>query len=234
VVAAIVAVLLVLLTPVTPAGGACPDTSIIGARGSGQSGYGDQVGGVVEAAMTSLATLGRSVTADALDYPAISITDSFGLALFNGDYERSVEAGVEALEASLSDIATRCPATEVVLVGYSQGSQVIKLALQGVDPRLRIGGVILLADPMRDPTQRGIVRLGNPAVDRDGTFGALAVPERMRPVTIDVCADGDGICERGRRGFTAHIDGYTDAAVEVIPYLIADLDQRRSVHRGPR
>ena len=58
----------------------CPDVHIIGARGSGQpSGYGEQVAPVVEALVAGISATGRSVTDEPLDYPAISISDSFGV-----------------------------------------------------------------------------------------------------------------------------------------------------------
>ena len=223
---AVTALVLTLLLPVTYAPNACADVHIVGVRGSGQSGYGEQVGDVVDAAVNAISAQGRSVTTDSLPYPAVSITDSFGLVLLNGDYERSVLSGVGALGASLEAITASCPMSDIVLVGYSQGAQVIKLALSASRPDHRIASVVLLADPTRDPSQRGILRLGDPSVEREGSFGPVALPDHIRTVAIDVCAPGDGVCERGRSDLAAHIDGYRDAAGAVIPWLLTDLAQR--------
>jgi pimeloyl-ACP methyl ester carboxylesterase len=203
----------------------CADLQVIGIRGSGQpAGYGAQVGPVVEAVERVASATGRSVDSVALEYPALSLADSFGLALFTGEYDASVRAGADALVAEIGDIATACPGTRFVLVGYSQGAQVIKAALADAPPTERIGGVVLLADPTRDPDQRGIIRLGDPTAERAGAFGAVPLPDHLRSVAVDVCAAGDGVCERGRRDLLAHTEGYADAPAAVVPWLVAELD----------
>ncbi len=202
---------LALLVPVPGQSGGCPDVLIIGARGSGQSSYGEPVGAMVTAVAGHLSAAGRTVDAAALEYPAISVTDSFGLVLLNGDYDRSVADGVAELRRVLASQGERCRRTDIVLIGYSQGAQVIKEALAGSEPGYRIAGVVLLADPTRDPTQPGVRRFADPsASNAAGSFGAIALPGYARPITIDVCALGDAVCARGRFAFGAHVDGYTD------------------------
>lgn len=223
----VLALVLALLSPPASATDPCVDIHIIGIRGSGQSvGYGDQVTGVVDGLEAALMGRGISVTAEPLDYPAISVSDSFGLVLFTGAYDASVSAGIDALRATLDATDVVCPATEFVLVGYSQGAQVIKNTLAGIQPSVPIAGVVLLADPTRDAAQPGIVRLGDPLAERDGAFGAIVLPHHVSAVAIDVCAAGDGVCERGRQGFTAHVDGYDTASELVVPYVLAELDSR--------
>lgn len=233
--AAVAAVLLTLLFPLSPGSGdaGCVDAHVIGVRGSGQApGFGDQAAPVVESVVETLAASGRTVDTVALDYPALSLADSFGLALFTGEYDDSVRAGASALLASLASTATRCPRTEFVLVGYSQGAQVIKTALADAPPLRRITGIVLLADPTRDHRQAGIVRLGDPAVERPGAFGALPLPDHLRAVTLDVCAPGDGICERGRSDLRAHTGGYGTADTDIAPAFAAELADR--LRRPPR
>lgn len=229
------ALVLTLLAPFVSTSDGCADIHIVGVRGSGQSaGFGEQVGRVVVGIEAALAARGINVTSEALDYPAISVTDSFGLVLVTGDYDRSVSAGVDALRSTLGTTASSCPTPEFLLVGYSQGAQVIKTALAGVQPTIPIAGVVLLADPTRDATQTGIVRLGDPALERDGAFGAIALPHHLSAVAIDVCAVGDGVCERGRQSFTAHTEGYGDASELAVPYLLAEMDSRARFSRLPR
>ncbi len=127
-----IALVISLLIPAQIAGvSECDDAHIIGARGSGQTNYGDQVGAVVAGTAMSIRQTGRTVAAHPLEYPAISISDSFGLVLLNGDYGRSVKAGVDSLLSDLDALREECPLTQIVLIGYSQGSQVIKTAMEG-------------------------------------------------------------------------------------------------------
>ncbi len=220
-----------LLVPVSTGSDECPDVQVIGVRGSGQSEYGEQVRGVVDVLVGRLTATGRSVSEAPLEYPAISVSDSFGLVLLNGGYDASVARGVEALRAVMSETNRTCGRTGIVLVGYSQGSQVIKQAVERFAPNVRITAVALLADPTRDPAQPGVWRLGDPSGEHGGSFGSLALPERLRPITVDVCAAGDWVCERGRFAFRAHTDGYTEIPSVVVDRLMALMENE--VVRGP-
>jgi hypothetical protein len=212
----------------------CPDVHVIGVRGSGQVAYGSQVEGVVDAVRDGAATMGLDTAAEAIEYPSISVTESLGLVLINGEYDRSVAAGVDALRSAMRRVADRCPRTGLALVGYSQGAQVIKSALDGSTPGLHIAAVVLLADPTRDAAQAGITRLGDPSVAADGAFGAIALSDHLRAVAVDVCAAGDGVCERGRRSLVAHTEGYADAGPLVVPFVLAELSDRLPTVVGPR
>ncbi len=210
----IVALLLVaaLLVPSFGQRDGCADVFVVGVRGSGQSGYGQQVSGAIDVIVEQIVSSGRTVTDVPLEYPAISVSDSFGLVLINGDYDRSVERGVQELRSVLAQESVRCGASSIVLVGYSQGAQVIKEAVAGSVPDVRIGALVLLADPTRDPSQPGVTRIGAPSTARGGSFGPLGLPEHLRPLTIDVCVLGDVVCESGRLVIGAHVNGYSDLA----------------------
>ena len=202
---------LFLISAIVPVGAGepgCSDVQIVGVRGSGQSGYGEQVGDVVRTLERDIGASGRSVSAVALEYPAISISDSFGLVLLTGEYDRSVAAGMAELRLTVDDVTDSCRETQIVLIGYSQGAQVIKQTMENTVPDARIASVVLLADPTRDPSQFGLTRLGDSENERGGSFGAVALPGYLRTVAVDVCVDADGICERGVFGFFAHTDGY--------------------------
>lgn len=222
----VLALVATLLLPVHAASvDGCADVHIIGARGSGQTGYGDQVGAVVSESAAKIRQTGRTVDTHSLDYPAISISDSFGLVLLNGDYARSVAAGAAALRADLDTLRERCPQTPIILVGYSQGSQAIKQALADRPPIDRISSVVLLADPTRDITQLGVMRIGADA-EGSGAFGSVMLPEHLRTVALDVCAVGDGVCGVG--SFLAHIDGYESLAGPIAGQILGELVPTRS------
>lgn len=216
-------VALSLLFPVqADASDACADVVVVGVRGSGQVGYGEQVGGVVEAISAELWQSGLSVSGVALDYPAVSITDSFGRALLNGDYGLSVNEGAAALIKLLDDVRWDCPASGVILVGYSQGAHVIKLATLDRPPIDRIISVVLLADPVRDTVQPGVLRIRSQS--GTGALGTFPVSEHIRPVTIDVCTFNDPFCTGEGLGFSDHIEGYVDAHEDVISQVLRDVE----------
>lgn len=208
----VVALLLVvaLLVPSVGRSDGCSDVFVVGVRGSGQSRYGPQVSGTVDVLVDRIGSSGRTVTDVPLEYPAISVSDSFGLVLLNGEYDRSVRSGVQELRRVLAEETTRCGGSSIVLVGYSQGAQVIKESVAGSVPDVRIAALVLLADPTRDPSQPGVSRVVDSSTRRGGSFGVIPLPEHLRPVTIDVCAPGDVVCERGSLVIGAHVNGYSD------------------------
>jgi cutinase len=225
-----IALVLSLLSPlVAGAETACSSVSIIGVRGSGQTAFGDQVGGVVEAVSSEIAAIGGSVSQLALDYPAVSISDNFGLALFNGDYNRSVAAGTANLSGILDDLGSQCPRTVIVLVGYSQGAQVIKDAMADRDPIDRIASVVLLADPTRETFQLGVRRIGN--LVGVGALGSEPLAEHIRPITIDVCAETDSVCSGRGLDFESHINGYRTVADEVVQRVLRDIENSTIAYR---
>lgn len=226
--------LAIILTPLTfslPDG--CADVHVIGARGSGQSGYGDQVEGVVDAITAGARSVGMTASDEPLDYPAVSITDSLGLVLVTGDYARSVDDGAEALRTAVDRAAAECPNTRTVIVGYSQGAHVVKQAFADEHSH-PVAAVVLLADPTRDPSQLGIRRLGSPPGEEAGAFGAIRLPDHVRVVAIDVCAAQDVVCDRSSGGFLAHIDGYEVYEADVAAAAIGLLERLPSRRLSPR
>ena len=230
---AAVALVLMLATPFqTVIAEGCPDIAIVGARGSGQQGYGEQVGDVVRGLVDDAQRIGLNAKDAPLDYPAISLADSFGLALFTGEYDRSVATGVEALTGELERLRSQCPTTGVVLVGYSQGAQVIKQTMLSRAPLDRIVSVILLGDPTRDVLQTGYSRLGDKTITAPGSLGALTLANHIRPLAIDVCAVNDAVCSGAGINFQGHLQGYSDTYAEVRPLLVQRLADLVLRHRG--
>jgi pimeloyl-ACP methyl ester carboxylesterase len=220
-----VALVLALLSPfhtVTAEG--CPDIHVVGARGSGQQGYGEQVGGIVKGIVADAERDGLDVDDVVLDYPAISLAESFGFALFTGEYDRSVETGVDALTAELDALRATCPTTRVILIGYSQGAQVIKQTMLARPPVDRIESVILLGDPTRDVLQVGLARFGDVMILNPGSLGAVDIASHIRPISIDVFALNDSVCSGAGINFQGHLDGYADTYAEIGPLLAQRLN----------
>jgi cutinase len=185
----------------------CAEVTIIGVPGSGQSGgLGPQVEAVADRAGEILDVGGRTSAVRALDYPAIDLARTFGLALFDGRYADSVAAGADALAAALLTEAAACPETVFAVVGYSQGAQVIRASAAGLPATSQIAAIVLIADPTASLAD-AVVRIGGPRAD-DGSLGAIPLPTRYLSRTIDVCAAGDRFCGSGRLAIGAHSGGY--------------------------
>jgi hypothetical protein len=133
--------------------------------------------------------LGRTVRTHDLVYPA-----TFA-------YLRSKREGVDALRARLAQTATACPDTRFVLIGYSQGADVIgdTLSSGNVPAADRIGAVVLFGDPAfnsREPFATGSFRVGT-----DGTLarpgGAL---DGFADRIVSFCNHDDERCQQGASG----------------------------------
>jgi len=191
----------------------CPDVHWIGAAGSGErDGYGAASnGGMGEivydsyvALQQQLAQEGRTITAEAVDYPATDVPDNAGI----GDwlkYMGSVDTGTAALGGQYAAFTAQCPNTKVVLAGYSQGAMIVhrNLAAIGADPNLAAS--LLIADGDRHPDDT-TVNIGSASKDPQKTGGAAqdwpilahapaTLPLAIGSRTISVCDRGDAVCD---------------------------------------
>ncbi|KAH6892591.1 carbohydrate esterase family 5 protein [Thelonectria olida] len=101
----------------------CPDIHVFGARETTVSaGYGS-AGTVV----TSILNAHTGATSEAIVYPACGGQSSCG----GISYANSVVAGTSAVATAVNSFHQQCPTTKLVLVGYSQGGQIMDNALCG-------------------------------------------------------------------------------------------------------
>jgi hypothetical protein len=179
-----------------------------------------------------------------LGYPAIGFPYSdrwFGLWGTPGqridNYLASVDQGVAALEhvvagRYLTSVAGCRPA--FVLVGYSQGAQVVRGALAELgDFRDAIAAVVLIADPTFDPADGSAKfggSLGPPSPSRVGFMtvlgeDALGLPEWAADRATSICVRTDPVCQQVDNALLApitalkfvlspfHIWGYTSGVL---------------------
>ena len=66
-------------------------------------------------------------------------------------FMNSVDAGTAALGAQYASFAQRCPATKVVLAGYSQGAMVVHRNLNALADSPNVAAALLIADGDRLP-----------------------------------------------------------------------------------
>ncbi|KFY91902.1 hypothetical protein V500_04407 [Pseudogymnoascus sp. VKM F-4518 (FW-2643)] len=101
----------------------CPSIHVFGARettaGAGYGSSATVVNGILSA--------NSGATSEAIDYPACGGQASCGGA----SYSQSVQAGFAAAATAVNNFNSQCPDTKLVLVGYSQGSEVFDTSLCG-------------------------------------------------------------------------------------------------------
>jgi acetylxylan esterase len=97
--------------------GSCPPVHVFGARETtAPAGYGSS-----ESVVEAIVAANSGATSEAIDYPAVG----------DSQYSASVQAGVQAVAEAVNNYVQQCPDTKIVLVGYSQGSQIIDDAMCG-------------------------------------------------------------------------------------------------------
>ncbi len=175
----------------TARAGQCPDVQLIFARGTAEPpGLGPEGDALLAALQPALGS--RSVEAYAVNYPA-----SYNF-LTTGD------AANDARD-HIAQMADQCPATRLVLGGFSQGAAAVSM-LAGVPP---LGNTIgnFGSAPALDPALANKVRavavFGNPG-NRFNT--PLSTAGQFAGRAIDLCSPGDPICVVGGRDRDAHHD----------------------------
>jgi cutinase len=196
----------------------CADFHWIGAAGSGQrDGAGlttnGGMGGVVYQTYlqlrSDLATSGRTIDAEAVQFPAAPVPLEGGLGGWMG-FMDSVDKGTDATADQFEKFTERCPDTKVVLAGYSQGAMVIHRNLHDLASDPHVAAALLIADGDRLPVDN-TVNMGSTAslpsglpdpgkgVAQEHSFLASAPTAKLPPTigarTVSVCDVGDPVCD---------------------------------------
>ncbi|MFL6121328.1 cutinase family protein [Actinophytocola sp.] len=169
------------------AAASCTDINVVSARGTGEPGVlGIIVGDPVYSALRGKIT-GRSLSAYAVNYPADISAGSASLG--NADLVNHVTSQ-----------AASCPNQRFILVGYSQGANVVDNSIGISSQGAAVGGPIVAQIPASiQPRVAAILLFGNPirAIGKSvtGTYASR---------TLDLCAQGDPVCGNGV-DVTAHL-----------------------------
>lgn len=202
VIATVSASLVTLVGAPAAAADPCPDVDVVFARGTGEPmGVGVIGQAFVDALMTALRSdIGDHGTVEVypVNYPA------------SRDYPTAVE-GVADAGNHVRDMIARCPATRMVLGGYSQGAGVIALL---TSDGTAVGSAALPGLPAPLPPETGehvaaVALFGKPSA---ATLNAENMPPiNANPVfaakTIDLCVAGDPICS-------------PDQSASIVPHLL--------------
>jgi cutinase len=113
------------------------------------------------------------------------------------DFAPSASAGANDANAHVQSVAANCPATRLVLGGYSQGAIVINL-LTAIPLSLAGFAPAPLPPEVADHVA-AVAVFGNP-VDRYVGAPLPAISPGYADRAIDLCAAGDPICTAGASG----------------------------------
>lgn len=138
----------------------------------------------------------------------------------DGGYKASKTAGIDATNARLKAVATRCPKTVFLLTGYSQGADVagdVAAAIghnRGVIPAARLLGVALVADPSQAPVGQPTIGLKRPGIGfagvRSGGFGSLT----QRNGLLSICAPQDYYCNLPQGDVVMRLIGHLGSQID--------------------
>lgn len=185
-----------IVPPPEAAARSCADVEVVFARGTAETAPPVGLTGLsfVEALKSRLP--GKSVVVSAVRYPASSNFDNRRV------FVQNVVAGIENAQAQIKRIAARCPDTDIVLGGYSQGAVVAGYAVSpSIDLPARYAAY---EDQVPRPLPPGVadqvaaVVLFAPASDRwlrDLGAPPIVVSPTFRAKTVRYCIAGDNVCD---------------------------------------
>jgi hypothetical protein len=168
----------------------CPDVEVIFARGTGEP---PGVGGIGQAFVDAVrARAGhRSVDVYPVNYPA---SGDFASGM---DFALTVIQGIRDAVDHIQATAANCPNTRMVLGGFSQGAVVAGFTTSAVIPD---GIPAALVPPPMPPEVANhvaaVALFGEPSDTfmRDAGAPPVVIGPLYAPKTINLCADGDTIC----------------------------------------
>ena len=174
---------------------ACPNVEVVFARGTSEA---PGVGGIGQDFVNALSSKVGSVGVYAIDYPA------------NMDFGGSAMAGINDAANHIQYMATSCPATHMILGGYSQGAAVAGFVTSAVVPD---GAPIDSPQPLSPAVANhvaAVVLFGTPSAQFMGMIGQppITIGGTYQGKTIQLCTPDDPICSQGT-DWAAH-SAYTD------------------------
>lgn len=184
----------------TAAAAGCADYDVVVARGTGEPGtLGTIVGDPVYSAVRT-ALAGHTTSAYPVAYPADLVEPA------------SVQTGNTDLVRHVTSQAAACPDQRFVLVGYSQGANVVDNSMGISSAGALVGGPVVATLPDSVSSRVASVLLfGNPirALGKSvtGTYASR---------TDDFCALGDPVCQPGGWNVLAHLSYTVDAPAAAV------------------
>lgn len=183
---------LALITAPAPTAAAdpCPDTEVIFARGTGEP---PGVGGIGQAFVDAVRAKSgtKSVSVYPVNYQASA---DFGDGI---QFAMTVIDGIRDATNHIQAVAATCPATKMVLGGFSQGAAVAAFTTAAdIPPGVPAAFVPPPMPPEIADHVAAVALFGKPSNRFLGDAGApqITIGPLYAPKTIDQCASGDTIC----------------------------------------
>ncbi|KAK6524798.1 hypothetical protein TWF281_011696 [Arthrobotrys megalospora] len=188
----------------------CPGIHVFGARETTVSpGYGS-AGSVVNAILSAY----PGSTAEAISYPACGGQSSCG----GVSYANSALQGTAAVASAVNSFNSRCPQSQLVLVGYSQGGQITENAFcGGGDTNIGLSNTAIPIQASALTQIKAVILMGDPRFTAGAPYNVGSCTAKgfaPRPAGF-VCPSGD------------KVQSYCDARD---PYCCTGSDQ--NVHQG--
>lgn len=174
----------------------CPDAEVVFARGTGEP---PGAGGIGQAFVDSLR--GKAGTKSVSEYPvnyqaSADFADGIQFAL-------TVIDGIRDATSHIQAVAADCPATKMVLGGFSQGAAVAAFTTAADIPEGVPAAFVPPPMPPEIATHVAAVTLfGKPSNQflRDAGAPQITIGPLYAPKTIDLCATGDSVCNGAAPG----------------------------------
>jgi hypothetical protein len=234
----------VVLTPAQRDFTKCPGIILYGVRGTNDTSFkGDNVGAVVGAVYYELQRVLPDVGMANTVYPAVGL-DAKTVTTLGRNYGDSVTLGVQEAVSDLRALHADCATSQLALVGYSQGADVLRRALaqlyasgdvpegSSIQSAFHIDGAYFLGDPNfqqgETVQQSGGYYQGSRGLrpNSSTTLGAktgLGPQPNMPPMWwVEVCHMNDIICQGTghHSGPSAHLN-YQRADVAGVAWRMA-------------
>ncbi len=185
---------------------ACSDVDVVVARGTSEPGrLGIIVGDPVFSAIQREVSFGTSLSSHPVDYPASTSSSS-------------VTTGNRALVSHVTEQAEECPDQRFILVGYSQGANVVGNSLGISSQGAAVGGPVVATIPAAvRPRVEAVLVFGYPL--RKLGRGITGEFEQR---TLDICAPRDVVCDPRGTSVLAHLS-YGDDAGRAAEFAVDQL-----------
>jgi len=202
-------------------GGSCPKVHVYGARETTvPQGYGTSQG------LVNMVTQAYSgATAEAIVYPACGGQSNCG----GVSYENSASQGTSAVVRAVTSFNQKCPDTKIVLIGYSQGGQIMDNAMCGGAGATLTGAALASVKAaifMGDPHNIPGLPYNVGTCTAGGGFSARSSGFKCSPGNITIlksyCDQPDPYCCKGNdaNAHQQYVNKYGKQALDFIKKLV--------------